>query len=218
MDCNYKSPSNNESSCITLREISCWIWTKRIKTFTLRQIPVRDDESGPDLSSRTGIPLNVKFVIRLDDESSPDSSSGTGICHSLKVFIHLVQIQPEISLSATWHHRRWRCSRWRYIFFFWISPNYQLTTKFFIKNSQVDFSLHSSFSFLWTKNDKRLSTINIFFSEAEEGASKVYKKHILLVHYFNKAVQHVEHLFIQRFLFIHPMFVFIVQGSLLVVQ
>ena len=34
----------------------------------------------------------------------------------------------------------------------------------------------------------------------------------------NKAFRHVENLFIQRFLFIHPRFVFIVQGSLLVVQ
>ena len=71
-----------------------------MKTFTLRQIPVRDDESGPDLSSRTGIPLSVKFFIRRDDESAPDSSSRTGICLSVKVFIRLVQIQPEISLSV----------------------------------------------------------------------------------------------------------------------
>ena len=34
----------------------------------------------------------------------------------------------------------------------------------------------------------------------------------------HKAFQHVEKLFIQRFLFIHPRFVFIVQGSLLVIQ
>ena len=34
----------------------------------------------------------------------------------------------------------------------------------------------------------------------------------------NKAFRHVQNLFIQRFLFIHPSFVFIVQGSLLVVQ
>ena len=34
----------------------------------------------------------------------------------------------------------------------------------------------------------------------------------------NKAFRHVENLFIQRFLFFHPGFVFIVQGSLLVVQ
>jgi len=33
-----------------------------------------------------------------------------------------------------------------------------------------------------------------------------------------KAFRHVENLFIQRFLFFHPRFVFIVQGSLLVVQ
>ena len=33
-----------------------------------------------------------------------------------------------------------------------------------------------------------------------------------------KALRHLENLFIQRFLFIHPRFVFIVQGSLLVVQ
>ena len=59
-----------------LRQISVWIWTKRIKTFTLKQIPVRDDKSGPDSSSRTGI------------------------CFSVKVFIRLVQIQTEISLSV----------------------------------------------------------------------------------------------------------------------
>ena len=34
----------------------------------------------------------------------------------------------------------------------------------------------------------------------------------------NKAFRCTENLFIQRFLFIHPRFVFIVQGSLLVVQ
>ena len=34
----------------------------------------------------------------------------------------------------------------------------------------------------------------------------------------NKALRHVENLFIQRFLFIHPRVVFIVQGSLFVVQ
>ena len=34
----------------------------------------------------------------------------------------------------------------------------------------------------------------------------------------NKAFRHVQNLFIQRLLFIHPRFVFIVQGSLLVVQ
>ena len=33
-----------------------------------------------------------------------------------------------------------------------------------------------------------------------------------------KAFRHVENLFIQRFLFVHPMFVFIVQGSLLILQ
>ena len=33
-----------------------------------------------------------------------------------------------------------------------------------------------------------------------------------------KALRHVENLFIQRFLFIYPRFLFIVQGSLLVVQ
>ena len=33
-----------------------------------------------------------------------------------------------------------------------------------------------------------------------------------------KAFRHVENLFIQRFLFIHPRFVYIAQGSLLVVQ
>ena len=33
-----------------------------------------------------------------------------------------------------------------------------------------------------------------------------------------KALRYVEYLFIQRFLFIHPRFVFIVQGSLLVEQ
>ena len=47
-----------------------------MKTFTLRQIPVRDDESGPDLSSRTRIPVSVKFFISRDDEFAPDSSSG----------------------------------------------------------------------------------------------------------------------------------------------
>ena len=34
----------------------------------------------------------------------------------------------------------------------------------------------------------------------------------------NKAFRHVENSFIQRFLIIHPRFVFIVQGSLFVVQ
>ena len=33
-----------------------------------------------------------------------------------------------------------------------------------------------------------------------------------------KALQHVENLFIQRFLFIHPRFAFIVQGLLMIVQ
>ena len=39
-----------------------------------------------------------------------------------------------------------------------------------------------------------------------------------LLSVYDKAFRHVENLFIQRFLFIHPRFVFIVQGSLLVVQ
>ena len=44
--------------------MSSGIWTQPIKNFTLRGIPVRDDESGPDSSSRTGIPLGVKLFIR----------------------------------------------------------------------------------------------------------------------------------------------------------
>ena len=81
----------------TLREISVSIWTQRIKHFTLRGIPVRDDESGP---SRTGITVSVKFFIRRDDESGPDSSSRTGISLSVKCFIRWVQIQLDISLSV----------------------------------------------------------------------------------------------------------------------
>ena len=70
------------------------------KKFTLRGIPVHDDESGPDLSSRTGIPLSVNFFIRRDDESGPDSSSQTGIPVGVKFFIRWVQIQLDISLSV----------------------------------------------------------------------------------------------------------------------
>ena len=47
----------------------------------------------------------------------------------------------------------------------------------------------------------------------------IYSAILTLINYVhNKALRHVENLFIQRFLFIHPRFVFIVQGSLLVVQ
>ena len=72
----------------------------RIKTFTLRQIPVPDDESGADSSSRRIKNFTLRQIPVRDDKSGPDSSSRTGICLSVKVFIRLVQIQPEISLSV----------------------------------------------------------------------------------------------------------------------
>ena len=42
----------------------------------------------------------MKCFIRRDDESGPDSSSRTGIPLSVKFFIRWVQIQLDISLSV----------------------------------------------------------------------------------------------------------------------
>ena len=39
------NPADPKTVLRTLREMSVWIWTQRIKSFTLREIPVRDDDS-----------------------------------------------------------------------------------------------------------------------------------------------------------------------------
>ena len=70
------------------------------KNFKLRGMPVRDDESGPDSSSRRIKNFTLRGIPVRDDESGQDSSSRTGICLSLKVFIRWVQIQMDISLSV----------------------------------------------------------------------------------------------------------------------